>query len=205
MYEGAPENKRERISKICSDFGVEIVDNCADVTNLSLEEAMSLFQSLIDTDEMVLHGTNSSEVYKCLEARQGHCTIKESGRKVAVYASTGSKTALSIAVLNRKYLSNKFGGYSSAFSGNDDRLIFRFPPEIFALFQSHDQNLFADGYVYVLDKANFVNASDAGSEWHAESDQEPLTAFRVSKELGQDLYIITGTKGDTVFEGKFDK
>ena len=197
MHEGVPVNKFEKINKICSDFGVEVVNNCADVTSLSTDEAMNLFKLLVQTDDVVLHGTNSDEVFNCLEARQGHCLVKESGRKVAVYATETAKVALSVAVLNRKYLRSKSPIYRSSFSGSNTRLVFKFPPELLALFEAHDPNIFSDGYVYVLDKSNFINAPDAGGEWHSESNQEPLVAFRISKEIGRDLYRV-GTEDDTV-------
>jgi hypothetical protein len=199
MTEGPPISKAEKVGRICTEFGIEVVNNCADLTHLSAAEAMNLFDRFLQSGEIVLHGTNSSEVYDCLETRQGHCVIKESGRKVAVYATNSPKTALSVAVLNRSYLKSKLTSYIFGYSGDDSKLIFKAPPEMYQLFLAHDPNLFADGYVYVLDKDNFINAPDAGDEWHSESNQEPILACKVSKDTAADIYI-TGTDNDTVVE-----
>lgn len=203
MHEGAPVNKNEIASAVCTERGVEVVNDCADLSYLSLDEAMSFLKALLSTNEFVLHGTNSEEVYKCLEARQGHCVVKESGRKVAVYATDGSIEALSIAVLNRKYLASIMPGYISARSSYEDVITFKFPKVIYDLFVSRDPNVFSDGYVYVMDKSKFVNAADAGGgEWHSESDQEPILACKISGAIGRDIYFV-GTDHDNVFEDEF--
>lgn len=199
MNEGVPQNESEKIRQICSEFGIEIVNDCADLAHLSFEETMSFLKELVNSGNVVLHGTNSDEVYKCLETRQGHCVIKESGRKKAVYATEMAITALAISVLNRKYLRSKLPGYPSSHSSHGDEIKFKFPKGIYELFEAHDPNIFADGYVYALDKSKFVNAEDAGSEWHSESDQEPILACKISGELGKDVYIV-GTENNTVFE-----
>lgn len=204
MHEGVPKNKHEKILQACSERGIEVVNSCADLTDMSFVDSASFLKLLVDSGDVVLHGTNSDEVYNCLETRQGHCLVKESGRKVAVYATMNEKVAMSIAVLNRSYLKSKFDDYAYGYSGDSSKLIFKVPPEIYKLFVDHDPNLFSDGYVYVLDKDNFVNAPDAGGEWHSESNQEPLLACRISQKFAEDIYVV-GTDHDTVIEFDFEK
>ncbi len=42
----------------------------------------------------------------------------------------------------------------------------------------------------VLDKVNFVNAEDAGGEWHSEYNQKPIFVCRVSKKLADDIFTF---------------
>lgn len=189
MNEGVPLNKTEVAGRIFLEHNLEIHDNCVDLTNLPLEDLLEIFKAIIDTNEFVLHGTNSPDVYKCLERRQGRCLLKESGRKNAVYATTVARVPLGLAVLNRNYIAKMLGGpLKYGWSGNDTSLVFRFPVKVLELLKSGNPNVFGDGYVYVLDKNNFVNAEDAGSEWHAEEDQEPVIACKISKNIAPDMY-----------------
>lgn len=80
------------------------------------------------------------------------------------------------------------------------KMIFDFSPNIYELCKAGDQNLFCDGYVYVLDKANFANAEDAGGEWHSETNQIPLLTCHISKKLASEIFIIGQGDKDTVHE-----
>ncbi len=207
MFEKFEISKKEKITQLCNESKIEVVNDCADLTQFSFNEVMSFFDTLTSNNDFLIHGTNSNEVYSCLETRQAHCLVKESGRKKAVYATEIPRVALSIAVLNRSYLKKKFGNYIFGHSGDNFKLVFKVPTEIYDLFVAHDPNLFTDGYVYILDRANFVNAPDAGSEWHSESDQEPLLACKVSKVLAGSIYIICEPNNTVIefdFKSKYD-
>ncbi len=198
MHEGVPVDKHDIVNRICVESGLEVVDNCVDLARLSFVEAQKFLDALTKTGEFVLHGTNSNEVFKCLETRQGHCTIKESGRKKAVYSAENGLVTLAVSILNRKYLGSIEPNYSSGFSCTGDNIKFTFPEKLLDLFIKKDPQVFSDGYVYVLDKSQFINAEDAGDEWHSESNQEPLLACKISKNIAEDIYK-TGTESDNVF------
>ena len=210
-----PETTGEKIKNIVSQFGFEDINNTLDLRNRSNEEVMKFFASLVKLETVVFHGTNAKERFDTLEARRANDSSKESGNKKAVYASTEIETPLILALLNEDYLKNKFDHYTTGWSRNKrGRRISKFTPNVYELLKSGDTNMFSDGYIYVLDKANFVNAEDAGAEWHSEVNQKPILTCRISRKLAKDIFILGQGDTDTVFEyspeeieqmDKFDK
>lgn len=188
-----------KINQISKQFGFEIFDGHLDLRNYTNPEVFNFFDALAQTGEVVFHGTNAEERFDALEARQANDSAKESGNKKAVYADTDAKPSLFLAVVNKNYLRSKFSGFASGWS-DDGKMIFKLSPNVYELLKSGDPNLFNDGYIYVLDKDNFINAEDAGHEWHSEIDQKPLLACRVSKKLADDILIFGKGDADNVLE-----
>ena len=152
------------------------------------------------SEKVVFHGTNAEERFDSLEARQANDESKESGNKKAVYATTTARIPLALAILNKTYIGSRFRNFMTVWGDDNGKMIFEFSPNVYELFKSGDPNLFSDGYVYVLDKANFINAEDAGNEWHSEVNQKPLLACRVSKKLADVIFIIGKGDKDNVRE-----
>ncbi|OGN09249.1 MAG: hypothetical protein A3J46_04585 [Candidatus Yanofskybacteria bacterium RIFCSPHIGHO2_02_FULL_41_11] len=185
MQEQISQSTKEKAQEIARRFGVEVMDDLRDKSN---DEVFRFFGALVDTGLVVLHGTNAEERFDKLEARQAKDTTKKSGNKKAVYAQDGITIPLGLAILNRKYLKSKLKDASAGWTSVKEKTTFEFSPNIYELYKSGDPNFFTDGYVYVLDKANFINAPDAGPEWHSEVDQDPVLAYRVSKRLAEDIF-----------------
>jgi hypothetical protein len=190
----------DTIKQIIDKFSLEISDGCLDLREYSNEDAVSFLYALKELGTVLFHGTNAEERFSILEARQANDGFKESGNKKAVYADADVTVPLANALLNRTYLISKFDSFVTAWGDDNGKMIFNFSPNVYELFTARDPNLFSDGYVYILDKTNFINAEDAGAEWHAESDQIPLLACRVSKKLAPTIFIFGKGAADTVGE-----
>ncbi len=191
------ESTIEYLKWIADQFGLEIIGDQIDLRDNSNEEVMKFFNTLAGSKRFLFHGTNSEDKFDTLEARQANDAAKESGNKKAVYANEGTTAPLAAALWNKRYLRSKSKSFITGWSSNNEgKMIFKFSPNIYELLKSGDTNMFSDGYVYVLNKDNFMNAEDAGAEWHAESDQKPVIAVRISKKLAESIFII----GDTVAE-----
>jgi hypothetical protein len=182
-------------------LGVEIKENHADLTSFTNEEVINLFGDLVSSGEIVLHGTNADNPYAELEPRQANDASKESGNKKAVYATVQVEAALNHAVFNKTYALGKLRSFVWGEEINDGKMIVGATPELYRMFKEHDPQLIADGYVYVLDKNAFVSAPDAGEvEFHSEESQKPLATCKVSKKLGDTLFIVGEGERDTVRE-----
>lgn len=201
MKEKIPTMARETIGAIAAQFKFEIINGEIDLRERSSEEVVSFLKALRDTERFLFHGSNSQEKYEVVEVRQGKDAAKESGNKKAVYADEGAIVPLALAVLNKNFLRNKLKHYIAGWSGNEEgKIIFKFDQNILNLFKANDPELFSDGYVYVFERTGFVNAEDAGAEWHSESDQKPSLSCRVSKRLAGQIFIYGQGESDTVAE-----
>lgn len=175
--------------EIVNKFGAEIEGNVVDVRDIDNEQVLELLSQLANTGKFVFHGTNSEAVYEILEARQANDSTKESGNKKAVYADEGTTAPIAAALWNRNYIRSKFRSTVTGWSNNEEgKMIFKFSPNLFELVKNKDENLYSDGFIYALDRSNFDNAEDAGAEWHAESDQKPVLAIKVSKKLADNVF-----------------
>lgn len=191
----------ELVEEKLKQLGIEIKENHADFTSLTNEEVLNLFDDLVGSGEIVLHGTNADNPYTELEPRQANDGAKESGNKNAVYATIQTKAALNHAVLNMTYIRSKLSSFTWGEDSHGEKVIVRATPELYQMFKDHDPRLAADGYMYVLDRNNFVSAPDAGKiEFHSEESQKPLAICKVSKKLGDALFVVGQGEGDTVHE-----
>lgn len=191
----------ELVREKLEQFGVEIKNGHADLTSLSNEAAFNLFDNLIESGVIVLHGTNTDNPHAELEPRQANDTSKESGNKKAVYASVQIEAALNHALFNKSYARSKLRSFTYGEESKEGKMIFKATPELYKIFKERDPQLVTDGYVYVLDRNVFVSAPDAGEvEFHSEEQQKPLVICKVSKELGDDLFIVGEGEQDTVLE-----
>ena len=189
------------MQSILNQFGFEIAGDELDLRNRSNQEVMDFFNTLVGSGIGVFHGTNAKERFDTLETRQANDSAKESGNKKAVYADEGMGAPLIAALLNKGHIRTKFKSFITGWSGDSKgRMISKVTPNIYGLFKSGDQDLFSDGYIYVLDKTNFSNAEDAGAEWHSEINQKPILSCRISKKLAEDIFIIGKGEDDTVAE-----
>lgn len=192
---------RAQIQDVCDQFGFKITNDEVDLREYPNEGVFRFFYALKDLGTLLFHGTNSAERFSILEARQANDGAKESGNKKAVYADAGITIPAASAVFDMSYIKNKFDSFVTSW-GNDPngKMFFNFSKNVYELFKAHDPYLFSDGYIYILDKSKFLNAEDAGAEWHSESDQIPFLACRVSKNLASDLFIIGSADKDNVSE-----
>lgn len=199
--EKIPQTAREKVKNIVKQLGFEAAGDELDLRSNSYEEVMKFFHTLMKSGGVVFHGTNAEERFDTLEAREAHDSAKESGNKKAVYADEGIGAPLIAALLNKKYLRGKFGSFITGWSGDaKGKMVSKVTTNVYELFKADDQNLFSDGYIYVLDKDNFVNAEDAGLEWHSEVNQKPVLSCRISKKLAEDIFIVGKGEFDTVIE-----
>lgn len=206
-----PQETRLRLLELIKDelqkSNVEINGEHADLTALSNEEVLGLFDDLVHSGKIVLHGTNTDKPYEALEPRQANDAAKESGNKKAVYATIDKLAALNHAIFNVQYVREKLRSYvwgeqnASDGQGNIIKTEVRMSPELYQLFKEHDPNVMSDGYVYVLDKNAFITAPDTGgTEFHSEEKQAPLIVCKASKRLGDVLFVIGQGDKDTVRE-----
>jgi hypothetical protein len=191
----------ELVEETLKQLGIEMKENHADLTSLTNEEVSNLFGDLVSSGEAVLHGTNTDNPYAELEPRQANDGAKESGNKKAVYATVQVEAALNHAVFNKSYVHSKLRSFMWGEEINDGKMMVRATPELYKMFEEHDPQLVADGYVYVLDRNSFMSAPDAGEvEFHSEESQKPLATCKVSKKLGEVLFIVGQGERDTVRE-----
>ena len=191
----------ELVGEKLKKLGIEVKENHADLTSLTNEEVLSLFDDLVSSGEIVLHGTNTDNPYAELEPRQANDGAKESGNKKAVYATVQVEAALNHAVFNKAYAVSKLRSFVWGEEINDGKMMVRATPELYQMFKEHDPQLIADGYVYVLDRNAFVSAPDAGEvEFHSEESRKPLATCKVSKKLGDALFVVGQGESDTVHE-----
>jgi hypothetical protein len=191
----------ELVNEKLKQRGVEMKDNHTDLTSLTNEEIINLFDDLVRSGDIVLHGTNADNPYAELEPRQANDSDKESGNKKAVYATVQVEAALNHAVFNKAYAGNKLRSFVWGEDINDGKLMVKATPELYQMFKEHDPQLVTDGYVYVLDKNAFVSAPDAGEvEFHSEESQKSLVTCKVSKRLGDTLFITGQGEKDTIRE-----
>lgn len=186
----------EQASQIARQCGFEVVEGYLDLGKISYEQVKHFLYTLAETGDFVFHGTNAKERFDVLEARQANDAAKESGNKRAVYADAGITVPLASAVLNKSYILEKLSTFTTEWGNKDGKMLFRFSPNFYDLFVSGDPELFSDGYVYVLDKAGFMNAEGAGAEWHSEADQKPILTCRVSGKFAKDIFILDQKDGN---------
>jgi hypothetical protein len=173
-------------ASIVEKYGLEVEGNQVDARGLENELVLRLLNELADTGRFVFHGTNSTMVFEKLEARQAN---DATGNKKAVYADAGITAPMASAIWNKNYIRTKFKSYVTGWSNNkSDKMTFMFSPNVYELIKNKDENIYSDGFIYVLNKENFQNAHDAGAEWHAEIDQVPVLAIGVSKKLADTVF-----------------
>lgn len=194
------------INRELERFNIETQDGRTDLTELSNQDTLSFFDSLVDSGMLVIHGTNGDEQYVGLEPRQANDTSKESGNKKAVYATIDKFAALNHAIFNQEYAREKLASYTWGENNTTDETgqiknTVKMTPELYNLFLEHSSEMMSNGYVYVLDKNNFVSAPDApDAEFHSEEKQIPIVICKVSKRLGEVLFIAGQGDKDTVHE-----
>jgi hypothetical protein len=101
-----------------------------DLTQLANKEVIRFFEELVNSGNVVLHGSNSEQPYVELQARKANDASKESGNKAAVYASTDPYVPLMCAILNKWYIIDKTGGYTFGEYFVNNRKIFKGTPKV---------------------------------------------------------------------------
>jgi hypothetical protein len=205
--QGAAESEADSLIRAeLHTLGVEAGTEYADLTSLPNEAVLEFFSRLARSGSLVLHGTNADHPYAILEPRRANDSSKESGNKNAVYATVDTRAALYHAIFNQEYVREKLSSYTW---GEETRTEggkileewVNMSPELYALFKEHDPNVLSDGFVYALDRRSFVSAPDAGDiEFHSESEVTPVAACKVSKRLGDVLFVVGQGEKDTVRE-----
>lgn len=161
-----------------------------DMTDMHYDEALAYFQELVNSGIAVLHGTNAQDPYPTLEPRQANDLAgRESGNKVAVYATTIPEFAMQHAIYNKKYLDEVTGGsYITGHGRTDGVITFKVSPNVYKLHLDNDPEIFSDGYVYVLNRDDFKKSEGTSNEFHTESSALPLQICKISRKIGPDLF-----------------
>lgn len=107
---------------------------------------------LSEKGTVLFHGTNAAGI-EALEPRQANCGAKEFGNKCAVYATEDPVLPMFHAVFNKQHFS---GRSHSGVTESSEGLKYNFA--IQGTF--HAGQMWTRGYVYLLDKADFVQGTD---------------------------------------------
>ncbi len=158
-----------------------------DLTAASAERILAICRALVDCGGCVLHGSPVNPALDRLEPRQANDAAKPSGNHSAVYASVVSEVVLMHAVIDRAYLSSRFSSYRLGYRFEAGRCVFRVTGNVLALVTQGDSHLFADGFVYVLDRAHFQQSEECTYEYFALRPVVPLRRLKVSSDLGLQL------------------
>jgi hypothetical protein len=150
---------------------------------------------------MLFHGSTFPTVIARLEPRHANDAAKPSGNQTAVYATADASTALAHAILNRNYLTRRLTSYVFGQTTLLGMTIFRATTNLHQLFVAGDDNLYTDGYVYVLTKGHFSRAADRPTEFHSLTAEAPIAALKVSRTLSEVLFVVRqDATRDTVLE-----
>jgi hypothetical protein len=165
-----------------------------DLTQKSNEEILRLLRNAQEGN-IVFHGSNASEPFSRIEARQAHDHAKESGNKKAVYASVGLEEALFKTVFSRSYLSDQLHSYTIGWDFKDGNFAFKADPQSYDILSKNYEECFSDGYLYILDRSKFQNAPDSKYEYHSEEDQIPQIAYKIpGLRLAKELFPMSSFK-----------
>lgn len=169
-----------------------------DLTPLPNAVAIDLLKFLSGSGLFLLHGSNSEQPYTRLLPQQANDASKESGNRKAVYATSDARIALTHAIINHGYLQRELTSYTHGYEVDGDRFIVKVTPDLYWLFLAQPPRLFADGYVYVLDRLKFEPAGGTNNEFLSEQDQQVALVFRVSRRLKETLFVAGRGEADTV-------
>jgi hypothetical protein len=179
-------------------LGVKREGDIFDFTSLSNAVAVELFGLLSRTNLFVFHGSNSERPYAKLIAQQANDASKESGNKRAVYVTSDPRIAITYAVINQGYLRENLKSYTHGYEVDNESFVFKASPNLYRLFVESDPHLFADGYVYILDRSKFILAGGSSNEYYSEEDQAAAAIFRVSQRLKEHLFVVGRGRADNV-------
>lgn len=176
-----------------------------DLTHVPFEKIARLCSALVNTGLIVLHGSHFGPC-EHLEPRQANDAAKQSGNRLALYATTNVGAALMHAVINKPYLVSTLLSYTLGYAFFDGKIRFRASENLYRLFQEQVPHLYVDGYIYVLAKERFEKASDTLTEYHSRDNHQPILVLKVPRQLGDDLFIAgRGADKDTVLEYSFEE
>ncbi len=164
------------------------------VEDLTQKSTHDILETLhhVQAGDVVFHGSNSTEPFPQLEARQATDHAKESGNKKAVYASVGLEEALFKTVFSRSYIADQLHSYTVGWDFSDGRFVFKADPQVFNILNSNYDQCFSDGYLYVLDRSKFKKAPDSKYEYHSENDQIPQIAYKIPGiKIAKELFPLS--------------
>jgi len=190
----------EVLSDKLRSFNLHAEGDFLDLCRLPNDDVIRFFASLEETAAFVFHGTNAAEKFETLVPHQSNDASKESGNKKAIYADGTAVVPMAVAILNKSYLQDKLKSFVTGWDIKQGKTVFKFSGNIYALLKEGDTRLFSEGHVYILDRSDFVNADDAGGEWHSEQARKPLLAVRISPNLASEIYIMNPIESKTVYE-----
>lgn len=151
-----------------------------------LDLLVKTLKDIIQTENLLMHGSPAEQ--NVLEPRQANDIHRESGNRLAVYATDNPERAVFHAVLNIEYLKTKFDSFISGYSSHDNEpLEFKVTENIMGLIEEGDGNVFCDGYIYLLERDSFESSEDDDSEYHSKEAPTPLACLVVSRDLGADI------------------
>jgi len=178
--------------------GDPVVD---DLTRAQPERVVSICEALIACGACVLHGSNVRPALRRLEPRQANDAAKQSGNQRAIYASTDVYAVLMHAIVDRAYLASRFDSYTLGYRVDRGRRQYRATDNVLRLFEQRDPNLFADGFVYALDRTPFEGSPDSSSEFVSRRPAVPLRTLRVSASLASHLFGTGAPDGERIVVG----
>lgn len=166
-----------------------------DWTDKPHKEVEYLLSVLVDVG-FLLHGSNpgSEELHYELEPRQGGELYRASGRKYGVYATDDYEGIFSFALMSRRRIEEKgFNNFLTSFQTKDGKLYISVDKQevLDFIIQNRDE-VFTDGYMYVLDSDDFTQNQDAPNEYVAATTQIPRAIIRIGAHIADELYYPEG-------------
>lgn len=141
---------------------------------------------IIRTENLLMHGSPTQQ--NILEPRQANDLDRESGNRLAIYATDNPERAIFHAILNAEYLKTKFNSFVTGYSSAEDgSLEFKVTENIMGLVEEGDVEIFCDGYIYLLTRESFTLSEGDASEYQSNEAVTPLVRLIISRDIGSDI------------------
>ncbi len=106
------------------------------------------------------------------------------------YASDEVLVTLMHALIDRDFLRERLGSFHLGYRLVEGVALLRVSDNVHALFLSGEPALCSSGYVYVVEKQYFVQATDSTAEWYSLNSIVPLCALKVPATLSELLFVV---------------
>ena len=177
---------------VFSEYGLSSrYSSSVDLTALPPALVLQLCGRLVASGQIVLHGSNNATRFARLEPRQANDAWKDSGNLRAVYASDEVFVVLMQALLDRGFLRRRLGSFHVGYRLIDGVALLKVSPKVHELFLAGEPALCSQGFVYVLDKRCFGQATDNTAEWYCLEPVVPWCTLKVPVTLSRVLFRIS--------------
>lgn len=142
----------------------------------------------------LLHGSPGCTPLDRLDPHQANDASKRAGNLRAVYATRLLDVAILHATFNRPLLQQLFGSYYLGYRIESGRVHLTASSDVAGWAAHHPDELWTDGYIYVLDEDEFTPVDDAErcSEFFALTPQRPIDIIRISSAASRGLFSFGG-------------